>query len=385
MAEIKKLFNSIKSYSIQVRIFIYAALIIEVGFFISAIQILFFGLGYTNMTNTMPWAAWIVGDLGLIVLGGGAFFTGFILYIFRVDELKPIINSAVLIGLLCYVFTPVFIIFDLGQPLRMIFCFMYPNWGDNLMPLSMMTEVVFCVSIYLMILIIEFIPTALKHRLLHKNPLLHAAGHYMHKLMWIMAAVGTFLSFFHQGSLGGLFGVLYAKPGWFRPHLFFLAVTAALAAGPSFTVLVTWIAERTAGLKSIPEKTYQTLARISGAAFIVFFLFRIWDIYRLWTYYVPLADRRFIDLWGGSYGIWLLVLELALFMAPLILLNVRRFREREKFMIAGTAFGVAGMIINKLSLTLHGSSMPNFPWKDFISYAPSVQAVSYTHLRAHET
>jgi molybdopterin-containing oxidoreductase family membrane subunit len=30
----------------------------------------------------------------------------------------------------------------------------------------------------------------------------------LHKLVPVLALLGTFLSFFHQGSLGGLYGVL---------------------------------------------------------------------------------------------------------------------------------------------------------------------------------
>jgi hypothetical protein len=41
-------------------------------------------------------------DLTVIALGAGAFFTGFLLYILKIDELRSVINSAVVIGLVCY-------------------------------------------------------------------------------------------------------------------------------------------------------------------------------------------------------------------------------------------------------------------------------------------
>ena len=46
----------------------------------------------------------------------------------------------------------------------------------------------------------------------------------LHKVMPVFAAVGTFLSFFHQGSLGGLYGVLQGRPFAFRESLRHLAV-----------------------------------------------------------------------------------------------------------------------------------------------------------------
>src|SRR3989339_522895 len=59
------------------------------------------GLFHTNMDNRFAFGIWIFLDLTVIALGAGAFFTGFLLYILRRKELKAVINSAVVIGLIC--------------------------------------------------------------------------------------------------------------------------------------------------------------------------------------------------------------------------------------------------------------------------------------------
>jgi molybdopterin-containing oxidoreductase family membrane subunit len=41
----------------------------------------------------------------------------------------------------------------------------------------------------------------------------------MHGIMAVFAATGAFLSFFHQGSLGGVAGVFYGRPFAFREVL----------------------------------------------------------------------------------------------------------------------------------------------------------------------
>jgi len=375
---VSKIINFLKeewnSYSRKTRIALYVLFALVAVFMVFAIQILFWGLGFTDMNNPFTWGAWIIGDLGLVALGGGAFFTGFFLYIFRVEKLEPIINSTVLIGFMCYLFTFVFLLFDLGQPLRCWFGFAYPNWGSHLMPQSMLTEVFFCLSLYFCILIVELIPVVLKHKVLDKYPVIHAIGHYMHVLMWIMAAAGTFLSFFHQGSLGGgMWGVLYGKPVWYRPHFFFLAIVAATAGGTSFMTLCPYIAGKIMKKTVVPMETFRTLARISGAMFIFYFVFRMYDIYSLVTYYVPMADRSYWDLWGGYYGVWMLVLEIVLCLGPIVLLNLKKFRDQEKFMLIGISTGVSAIAVSKLSVLLHGFSAPNFPWKTFIAYNPSIQ------------
>ena len=63
---------------------------------------LFEGLNQTNMDNRFAFGLWIFLDLTVIALGAGAFFTGFLLYILKKKELKAVINSAVVIGFICY-------------------------------------------------------------------------------------------------------------------------------------------------------------------------------------------------------------------------------------------------------------------------------------------
>lgn len=381
-----KIINKIKeewnSYSKNIKITLIVLGILSGLFVIFGLQVLFGGLGYTGMDNVFAWAQWIIGDLGLVALGGGAFFTGFILYIFRVDKLEPIINSAVLVGFLCYLFTFVFLLFDLGQPLRFWFGFAYPNWGPSLMPKSMLTEVFFCLTAYFMILFVEMIPIALKHKVLDKYPVIHGIGHYMHKIMWIFAAAGTFLSFFHQGSLGGgAFGVLYAKPGWFRLHFFYMAIVAATAGGTSFMAVVAWFAGKVMKKEVVPIETFSILLRISGAMFVFYGAFRVYDLMTLIYTWVPTSGRTFTSLWGGYYGLWMLVLELLALGGAIILLNMiwlKNNRLNEKVMFAGALTGVFGIIVSKISVLMHGFSTPNFPWKKFAVYHPTIQEWSVT-------
>src|SRR5579871_4088805 len=60
------------------------------------------GLNQTNMDNRFAFGLWIYLDLTIIALGAGAFFTGFLLYILKRKDLKAVINSAVIIGFICY-------------------------------------------------------------------------------------------------------------------------------------------------------------------------------------------------------------------------------------------------------------------------------------------
>ena len=137
------------------------------------------------------------------------------------------INSAVVIGLVCYSGAMGALMVDVGQPLRSWFTFWYPNVH------SMLTEVTFCITCYLTVLLIEYIPIVLRNRKLREVPGFLVFEFELHKLVHVFAGVGTFLSFFHQGSLGGLYGVLRGRPFAFRegifvwPSTFFLFILSA--------------------------------------------------------------------------------------------------------------------------------------------------------------
>ena len=211
---------------------------------LSAAACLFYGLNLTNMNDHFAFGLWICFDLAIIALGAGAFFTGFLTYIVGRKELESIINLAVIVGFICYTGAVAVLSIEIGQPIR----FWFLMWHAN--PHSMLTEVAFCITCYLMVLGIELLPTILENRQLDRVPEFHYFGHNLHEIMFLFAAVGTFLSFFHQGSLGGMFGVLQARPfsGRFMfsvwPTTFFLFILSAMAAGPCFTILVTSLVEK---------------------------------------------------------------------------------------------------------------------------------------------
>ena len=73
--------------------------LLAVGVYAAALCLIY-GLNQTNMDNRFAFGLWIFLDLTVIALGAGAFFTGFLLYVLKKTELKAVINSAVVVGLL---------------------------------------------------------------------------------------------------------------------------------------------------------------------------------------------------------------------------------------------------------------------------------------------
>jgi molybdopterin-containing oxidoreductase family membrane subunit len=333
------------------------------------------GLNQTNMDNRFAFGLWIFLDLTVIALGAGAFFTGFLLYILRIQELRAVINSAVVIGLVCYSGAVAVLAIDVGQPLRAWFTFWYPNVH------SMLTEVTFCITCYLTVLAIECLPIVLRNRKLREIPRLLMFEHELHKLVYVFAGVGTFLSFFHQGSLGGLYGVLRGRPFAFReglavwPATFFLFILSAAAVGPSFILLTTWLVERISGKPLVRPGVYRLLARISGLLLSVYVLAKSIDTLVWINRTSPGAGFPAAQYYNWQpFGTWILFAEIAVFgLAPALVLVSGP--SRRALLVAAAAFACFGVALNRFVMTVQTLALPTLSFDPFLSYYPSWQEV----------
>ncbi len=333
------------------------------------------GLNQTNMDNRFAFGLWIFLDLTVIALGAGAFFTGFLVYILKIDALKSVINSAVVIGLVCYSGAVCILAVDVGQPLRAWFTFWYPNVH------SMLTEVTFCISCYLMVLFIEYLPIALKNRKLRDVPSLLVFEHEMHKVMYVLAGVGTFLSFFHQGSLGGLYGVLRGRPFAFReglgiwPTTFFLFILSAAAVGPSFILLTTWMVQKITKKRLVRPGTLQLLGRISGLMLAVYVLLKTVDTIVWINRTSPGSGFPAEQFYAWKpFGVWILFAEIGLFgIVPAIVLLAPKLRARTGWLVSAAAMASIGVALNRFVQTVQTLSVPTLSFDKFMTYSPSWQ------------
>jgi molybdopterin-containing oxidoreductase family membrane subunit len=343
----------------------------------SAFLCLYQGLNQTNMDNRFAFGLWIFLDLAVIALGAGAFFTGFLLYILKWRELKAVINSAVVIGFVCYSGAVAVLLVDVGQPLRAWFTFWHPNTH------SMLTEVTFCISCYLLVLAVEYVPLVIKNRRLRQNTRLLVFEFELHKLMAVLAGVGTLLSFFHQGSLGGLYGVLRGHPFAFRegiaiwPSTFFLFILSAIAVGPSFLLLVTHCVQRISGRRLVKPVVFEKLAGTSGILLSVYVLAKSIDTviwlnstsraagFLPWEYYA----------WK-PFGTWILFAEIGVFgLLPAAMLMSSTVRARRGMMVTAAALACFGVLLNRFVLTIQTLALPTLPFDEFLTYFPSWQEV----------
>ncbi len=340
------------------------------------------GLNQTSMNDSYGFALWIWADLAVIAVGGGAFFTGFLRYVVGKSELKNIINYAVLIGVCCYASALIILGIDVGQPLRSWFIF----WHANVH--SMLTEVAFCLTLYMSVLVIEYIPLILENRQVDKVPFFHKLGHNMHEVMAVFAATGAFLSCFHQGSLGGVSGVLFGRPFSFReglfiwPWTFFLYTWSAAACGPCFTILVTKITEKITNKKLVKDNVIDLLAKISGWMILTYIIAKSFDTLHWAVVTAPSMGFNVMDFYSQhpTHGLWILILELLCGFIPAFILISKKGRESQKTLWLAVILAVIGVCLNRWVLVLGPMAMPVMTFDDWVFYLPNWVEVSTTLL-----
>lgn len=339
---------------------------------------LYYGLNQTNMDNRFAFGLWIFLDLGIIALGAGAFFTGFLVYILKRAELKPILNTAVVVGFICYSGAVSILMIDVGQPLRAWFTFWHPNTH------SMLTEVTFCISCYLLVLSLEYIPILLRNRQLRKVPSFLIFEHQLHKLVPVLAGVGTLLSFFHQGSLGGLYGVLRGRPFAFRqgifiwPSTFFLFILSAIASGPSFLILVTATVERVTGKRLVPGEVFRRLGFISGILLALYIAAKSVDTLIWMDHTSPsMGFAPWFYYMHKPFGTPILFAEIVVFgLLPAFLLTCKRTAAKRGLLLTAAAMACTGILLNRFVLTVQTLAVPTLSFDEFLTYIPSWQEVA---------
>jgi len=200
-------------------------------------------------------------------------------------------------------------------------------------------------------------------------------------VMAVFAATGAFLSFFHQGSLGGVAGVLFGRPFAFRegifiwPWTFFLFILSAIAAGPCFTILCTRLTEKISRKKLVPDEAIQTLAKISAWLLSLYVVLKIADTLG-WIYGVaPRSGLTFMDFFKqGPYGYWLMIVEIVICgIIPAIILLNPRARRHEGSLIIACLLNCTGIVLNRFLFIIVTLAIPVMPFDRFWGYLPTWQ------------
>lgn len=322
------------------------------------------GIGaISNLSNAYPWGFWVSFDLFTgIAISSGAFILASIVYIFELEEFRPLLRPTLLTGLLGYIMEVIALLVDLGHPERIWHYFVYQNY----------TSFLFFIGIYVMVysvvMMVEFAPVVFE-RFGWEKP-----ASILSKWMKPLVIVGAVLSTLHQASLGSLLLIQPTKLHhlWWTPWIPPLFFVSAIAIGLAMTIFESSLSSRyfKRGLE------IHLLKKLAGAIPYVLGLYAIMK-------FVQLAMAGYLGLLFTSG--WMSVLfwvEISLSVAlPITLFSIKSVRQSPRGLLIGALITLLGMILNRFNVSWFAVNhadplfyMPIFMNK--VHYFPSLPEVA---------
>ena len=346
--------------------------IILLGGLAAGIMVFWKGLGITNLTDLVPWGLWITIDLSSIALGAGAFSLCAAVYLFGLKRYQPIARTATFVGLIGYTMATLALILDIGKPERFWHSLVY--WNTH----SLLWEVTMYVILYLTVLLFESMPILANFEWLRRRfPKIAAMMEHAHHYAPFLAILGLGLSSLHQSSLGATYGVIKARPFWFKPEMSVLFMLSAIVGGISLTLFASMIASRLTNKAKVNDALIERVAHFVGYLLIGYFYFRAWDALATTYTYDPGRSEglQFITKGPFVFNFWIVEMLLGM-IVPMILLLYGPTRMNRFWRMTALLLVAAGVVAFRWDINITGQLvvMPYITGQAiaYTSYKPSL-------------
>ena len=324
------------------------------------------GLSVTHLTDLVPWGLWITIDLSSIALSAGAFSLCAGVYLIGLKRFQPIARTATFVGLIGYTMAVLALMLDIGRPDRFWHSVVY--WNTD----SLLWEVTMAVLIYLNVLILESMPIFARWQWLRDRwPGLARRMEHTHHYAPFLAVIGLGLSSMHQSSLGAVYGVLKARPFWFKPEMSVLFMFSAIVGGIALTLFASMLASRLTTKARVNDGLIERLSMFLAWVLVGYFYFRFWDTLATRYTYDPGRSEglQLITQGSLSFNFWVGEMLLGI-VVPMILLLVRRTRMNPFWRMVALFLVAAGVVAYRWDTNLAGLLV-------IVSYLPGKAAISY--------
>jgi len=339
---------------------------------ITGILVFWKGLVITNLTDLVPWGLWITIDLSSIALAAGAFSLCAGVYLFGLKRYQPIARTATFVGLIGYTMAMLALVLDIGRPDRFWHAMVY--WNTH----SLLWEVTMCVVLYLTVLVLESMPIIANLEWLHRRfPKIAAKMSRVHHYAPFLAIIGLGLSSLHQSSLGATYGVIKARPFWFKPEMSVLFMLSAIVGGISMTLFATMLASRLTKKARVNDVLIERVAQFVGYLLIGYFYFRAWDVLATTYTFDPGRTEGLHLLTAGplAFNFWIGEMLLGM-IVPMILLLIKPTRMNRFWRMTALFLVAAGVVAFRWDTNISGLLvvMPYVPGLEiaYTDYMPSL-------------
>ena len=259
-------------------------------------------------------------------------------------------RTAVFVGLIGYSMACLCLLLDIGRPDRFWHGFVY--WNIH----SPLWEVTMCVGLYFTVLALEVIPIIGESEPFQARwPNLGDRLKGIHKFAPFLALAGLSFSMLHQSSLGATYGVLKARPFWYKPSLAVLFMASAIVGGLAMTVLISKIAGRSSKKVVVSHDLLDTISKFIGWALVVYLYMRFWDLMGAEYTYMPGRSEAFHMLTGGALATNFWGGEIIFgIIVPMVILLSSRLRRDEKLHMLALLLVVGGLVAYRWDTNMVG-------------------------------
>jgi len=296
------------------------------------------GLGATtDLSNNVSWGVWNAIKISIVPLSAGGFVMAAIVYIFGLKRFRPLLRLSILTGFLGYSTFVILLVFDIGLPWRIWHPIIY--WQHH----SILFEVAWCVMLYLSVLVLEFMPTALEHGLF-RHKFFKTTNRFLKAMTIPIVIAGIVLSFLHQASLGSLFLIVPHRldPLWYSSFIYVLFLISAIGMGLLVIVVEAFLLRFFYHIE-MPVKILAPLAWAGAVFMALFFIVRMIDqiVHRVFHGALLLSDMTY-----------LFCMETILVVMLPMLLFLRRIRENPMGLFLCSLSAVLGIVLYRSNVAL---------------------------------
>ena len=331
------------------------------------------GLSVTRLSDLVPWGLWITIDLSSIAMSAGAFSLCAVVYLLGLKQYQNVARTATFVGLIGYTMAMLTLLMDIGRPDRFWHAVVY--WNKH----SLLWEVTMCICLYLAVLFLETMPIFAQFDWLRNRwPKLSEKMSHIHHYAPYLAVVGLCLSMLHQSSLGAIYGVLKARPFWYRPDVSVLFIISAVAGGMALTVFASMLSARLTKRANVDDKILERVSFIIGWILVAYLYFRFWDALSMTYTYQPGRSEGLDLMTGGtlSFNFWFGEILLGT-VAPIFILLNKKTRAMPFWRMVALALVVGGIVAYRWDTNISGllivmSYLPGEPAVGYTTYVPSL-------------
>lgn len=312
-------------------------ILVTIAFFFLA-QRFIYGLGsVTNINNGYPWGIWVVWDVVIATgFACGGYAMALVTYILNKGEYHPMVRPALTASLFGYTLGGLSVLIDLGRYWN-FWHILAPGYAN---PNSVMFEVAVCISLYIVVLWIEFSPAFLEHLGLKD------VKRKLSKAMFFFIGLGVLLPSMHQSSLGSLLVVMGAQihPLWQTMLLPLLFLLTAACMGFAVVILEATLAAIGFGRDLDRElPMLSKIGKIIAGVLVVYLALRLGDI---------VIRGEFVKIFTSGIKSVMFLIEMALFIAPVVLMSKPANREKLSKLFTAASSMLVGAVLYRIDAFL---------------------------------